>query len=76
MVKAFVFVQVDTGSATDVVAAVVGIDGVVEAHVVAGDYDVVLEMEAPEVPDLYPIVSDRVRAISGVEETRTYIELG
>lgn len=76
MVKAFVFVQVDTGSATEVVATVTEIEGVSEAHVVAGDYDVVLEMEATEVADLYPIVSERVRSIDGVEETRTYIELG
>jgi DNA-binding Lrp family transcriptional regulator len=76
MVKSFVFVQVDTGSATDVVAEVAEIGGVEEAHVVAGNYDVVLEMEASEVTDLYPIVSERVRMIGGVEETRTYIELG
>ena len=76
MVKAFVFVKVATGSAEDVVAEVSAVEGVTEAHVVAGDYDVVLELTADEVANLYPIVSSDVRTIEGVEETRTYIELG
>lgn len=76
MVKAFVFVEVATGSAIDVVAAADAVEGVTEAHVVAGDYDVVVEMESDEVTDLYPIVSGEIRTIEDVESTRTYISMG
>jgi DNA-binding Lrp family transcriptional regulator len=76
MVKAFVFVDTATGTATDVVAAVDAIESVTEAHVVAGDYDVVVELTADIVADLYPVVSGEIRPLDGVEATRTYIEIG
>lgn len=76
MVRAFVFVEVAMGSATDVVAAASESESVVEAHVVAGDYDVVVEVEGEEVADLYPVVTDEIRPITGVDDTRTYIQIG
>jgi DNA-binding Lrp family transcriptional regulator len=76
MVTAFVFVTVATGTATDVVAAAHRVEGVTAARVVAGDYDVVVEMEAEVVAELYPVVSEELRTIEGVEATRTYIAIG
>lgn len=75
MVKAFVFVDAAAGTAGDVVESVRAADGISEAHVVAGTYDVVVEVDAPAVRDLLSVVTREIRTVDGVGTTRTYVAL-
>jgi DNA-binding Lrp family transcriptional regulator len=51
------------------------IDGVTEAHVVAGAYDLVVEMDSENVTNLLDAVSSELGNVEGVGTTRTYIAL-
>ena len=75
MVHAFVLVDATTGDAGKLPALLEAIDGVAEAHVVAGDHDVVVEIEADTVYDVLATVTEHVRPLAGVERTRTYVAL-
>lgn len=73
MVRAFIMVKTDAGKSEDLLAATGDIDGIVEAHIVAGQYDLIVEAEAEEVYDVMHSVATSLRALEGVADTRTYI---
>jgi DNA-binding Lrp family transcriptional regulator len=75
MVHAYVMVTTAAGTSQRVLPEIRGLDGVTEAHVVAGEYDVVVEFEVTDTGELLSRVTDRVQAIDGVESTRTYMAL-
>jgi DNA-binding Lrp family transcriptional regulator len=63
------------GSTQAVHSQVQDIDGVTEAHVVAGAYDLVVEMDSENVTNLLDAVSSELGNVEGVGTTRTYIAL-
>lgn len=73
MVRAFIMVKTAAGKSEDLLAATRDIDGVAEAHIVAGQYDIIVEAEAEEVYDVMHSVATGIRALDGVADTRTYI---
>lgn len=75
MAHAFVFVDATTGAAETLPALLDGVEAVREAHVIAGDHDVVAEVEADAVYDVLGTVTEEVRPLDGVEGTRTYVTL-
>jgi len=76
MVHAFVMVRVSGDADTSGVAdAVSGIGAVTEAHVVAGDFDVVAEVDTPDMYTVLDTVADAVRGVGGVADTRTYVSM-
>lgn len=76
MSRAYILVTVAAGKADAVLEAALSVEEVSEGHIVSGDYDVVLEIGAPEVSEVLRSVVTGVRDIEGVEDTRTYIRLG
>jgi len=75
MVTALIMVKAGAGKATEILDEVRTIDGIAEAHVVAGDYDLIVEFQAQEVYDVLETASTRVQGIDGVTDTRTYVSL-
>lgn len=75
MVHAFVMVKADSVVAETVLDAVLGVTGVTEAHVVAGDFDIIAEVEAEEVYDVLGAAATDIRSIHGVVDTKTYVAL-
>lgn len=75
MVHAVIMVKTGTGRSEDAVVAIRDIDGVTEAHVVAGEYDVIAEVEAEEVYDVLHTASSGIQGLEGVLDTKTYIAL-
>lgn len=73
MVQAYVMVEVGGGDAAGLLDAVLGVDHVKEAHIVAGEYDIIAEVEADEVRDVMSTVATAVRSLTGVADTRTYV---
>jgi DNA-binding Lrp family transcriptional regulator len=75
MVHAFIMVKTTAGKSEALLAAILDLAPVTEAHVVAGDWDVVVEADAGEVYDVIHAVAGDVQDIDGVTDTRTYIAL-
>lgn len=75
MVDAFIMVKTNAGASEDVVELVREMDTVQEAHIVAGEYDVIVEVNAPEVYEILHTASSSIQGLDGVVETKTYIAL-
>ena len=75
MVRAYTAIITGTGASEDVAAAVRDLPGVAEAHVVAGDFDVVSEVEGETVRALQKTVTGGIHEVEGVGTTRTYIQM-
>lgn len=75
MVHAFVMVKTAAGRSEDVLDTVRGLDQISEAHVVAGEFDVIVEAEADEVYEVLHAASSDISGIDGVADTKTYMAL-
>ncbi len=75
MVHAVIMVETGVATSMDVLERIVALDRVLEGHVVAGDYDIVVEVEGDEVYDLLEAASTEIQAVQGVADTRTYVSL-
>lgn len=73
MVRAFIMVKTDAGKSEELLSETRRLDGVAEAHIVAGQYDIIVEALAEEVYEVMQSVATDLRALDGVVDTRTYI---
>jgi DNA-binding Lrp family transcriptional regulator len=75
MVHAFIMVKTDAGKSEDLLADVRSLAGVAEAHIVAGDYDIIVEVDTEEVYEVLHTASSDIQDLEGVADTKTYISL-
>lgn len=75
MPNAYLAVHTAAGTSPEVLATIEDMEEVLDAHVVAGNYDLIVELEAEETEDLLPVVTRDVQGIDGVGATRTYVVL-
>lgn len=73
MVRAFIMVKTGPGHAEGLTEAVRDVERVLEAHVIAGDFDVIVEAEGEEVYDVIHDAATTIRGLEGVVDTKTYI---
>ncbi|MDH5375460.1 MAG: Lrp/AsnC ligand binding domain-containing protein [Candidatus Bathyarchaeota archaeon] len=73
METAFVLISTRTGSETDVLKKVRAINGVEEAFVVYGVYDIVAKLKADTMGELKEIVLQCIRKRSSITSTLTLI---
>ncbi|MFW5950443.1 MAG: Lrp/AsnC ligand binding domain-containing protein [archaeon] len=73
MVRAYIMVKAIAGTAEQLLGDVRNAIGVEEAHVVAGQYDIVVEAERDTVYEIMESVASGIRELDGVADTRTYI---
>lgn len=73
MVRAFIMVKTAAGKSAELQQSIAETGGVTEAHVVAGQYDIIVEAEGEEVYDVIHDAATSVRGLEGVVDTRTYI---
>ncbi len=73
MIKAYVFIV--TNDEDQTLDRVKAIEGVKEAHIVYGTYNVLLILEAPGGKKLKEIVTKAIRHIDGILSTMTTIAL-
>jgi DNA-binding Lrp family transcriptional regulator len=66
-------VKTAAGKSADLQNRIEGMDAVLEAHVVAGQYDIIVEAESGEVYDVIHAVATDLNDLGGVVDTRTYI---
>jgi len=75
MVHAFVMVQTDVGASESLLGMVRDLGPVAEAHIVAGEYDLIIELSVEEVYDVLKTTASEIQSLDGVLETKTYMSL-
>ncbi|GAA0226861.1 Lrp/AsnC ligand binding domain-containing protein [Haladaptatus pallidirubidus] len=75
MVHAFIMVNTAAGKSQGLLDSVRGLGSVEEAHIVAGDYDIVVEVDAEEVYNVLQTSSSDIQGLDGVVDTKTYIAI-
>ena len=75
MVIAYVMVKAYTGEADRLKREIEAVPGVVSAHIVAGDVDVIARVEVETPADVRQVAATEVQNIDGVEDTTTYIAM-
>lgn len=75
MVHAFIMVKSAAGESERLVEAIRGVSAVAEAHIVAGAWDIIAEVDAGEVYDVLKVASSEVQGLQGVNDTKTYITM-
>lgn len=73
MVRAFIMVKTTAGESATVCDLIREMGAVLEAHVVAGQYDIIVEAEGKEVYEVIHAVATDLTELNGVVDTRTYI---
>jgi DNA-binding Lrp family transcriptional regulator len=73
MVRAFVMVKTAAGKSAAPQERISTMEAVLDADIVAGQYDVIVEAEGDEVYTLIDTVATDLRDLGGIVDTRTYI---
>lgn len=73
MSEAFILINTEVGSESEVLKTLMEVEGVVEAYVVYGVYDIVVRVKAPTVEKLKDIVTTAIRKAPKVKSTLTMI---
>lgn len=76
MVHAFIMVKTAAGKSEALLEDIEALDSVEEAHVVAGDWDVIVEARTAEIYDVLHTAASDIQDLDGVSETKTYIAMG
>lgn len=71
MVRAYVLITTTAGKALEVVHRLQGQDGILQADAITGEYDVIVQIEAQDVPGIGRLIVDKVQAADGVFKTVT-----
>ena len=71
--SAYVLINAELGNEEQVLAALQEIEGVIEAHMVYGVYDVIAKITAETLGDLKEVISFKVRRLDHVRSTLTMI---
>ncbi|ELY44697.1 Lrp/AsnC ligand binding domain-containing protein [Natronorubrum sulfidifaciens] len=75
MVHAFIMVKTAAGKSEGLLESIRDLEPVTDAHIVAGNYDIIAEIDAAEVYEILEAVSSSMQALEGVSETKTYIAM-
>ena len=73
MATAFVLINAEIGSESDVLKDLKGIPEVKEAHMVYGVYDIIARVETETMQDLKDTISWKIRRLDKVRSTLTMI---
>jgi len=75
MVTAYVMVKAHTGDADRLKDEIGAIEGVTEAHIVAGDVDLIAKVSVDTPAAVKDVAATHIQDIEGVESTQTYIAM-
>ncbi len=73
MERAIVLFHVQSGSETHVLQNIKKVEGVEEAHLSYGPYDIEAKLRADYMDDLKKLISNNLRKINGVRSTSSLI---
>lgn len=69
--KAYILINVRTGNLSEVLIHLKRLDGVIEANMTFGPYDIVAVVKTPDLQHLGQMLAQAIQPIPGVEETLT-----
>ena len=72
-IKAYVLIVTDPGATKRVYEALSKVEGVAELHEVMGPYDIIVELDVPNLVDVPPILSTQIRTIPGIQSTTSLV---
>jgi DNA-binding Lrp family transcriptional regulator len=75
MVTAYVMIKANTGDADRLRDEIEAVDGVLEAHIVAGDVDLIAKVQVDSPAAVKDVAATHIQGIDGVEGTQTYIAM-
>ncbi|MFW5938115.1 MAG: Lrp/AsnC family transcriptional regulator [Halanaeroarchaeum sp.] len=75
MVTAYILIEAVAGEADRLRDEISALDTVVDAHVVAGDVDLIAKIEVDSPQDVKAVAADTVQSLDGVTSTETYISM-
>ncbi len=75
-VKAYILVVADPGKTPNVVNALRQVQGVNVVSEVTGPYDIVIELQVPQLADLPELLHQRIRSVDGIGKTVTCVAVG
>jgi len=75
MVVAYVLVKANTGEADRLLEEISDVDGIVDAHIVAGDVDFIAKVDVDTPTKVKDISANAIQRIDGIESTETYISM-
>lgn len=75
MVHAFIMVKTAAGKSEGLLADIRNLERTDDAHIVAGNYDIIAEVDVDGVYEVLETVSSGIQGLDGVSETKTYIAL-
>jgi DNA-binding Lrp family transcriptional regulator len=73
MPRAYVLFNVESGAEDQVLTAIRSLDGIEEAYVAYGVYDLVIRVKADSMEKLKEVVTHKLRTIKNVRSTLTLI---
>jgi DNA-binding Lrp family transcriptional regulator len=73
MPRAYVLFNVESGAEDQVLTAIRSLDGIEEAYVAYGVYDLVIRVKADSMEKLKEVVTHKLRTIRNVRSTLTLI---
>ncbi len=76
--EAYVLVKIATetdicGFSRSVVEKLCKMKGVVDSHLLFGDFDAILKLDLPKIHDIENMVMEEIRMIEGIESTLTLL---
>ena len=75
MVTAYVMVKAHTGAADRLKSDIEAVDGVVEAHIVAGDVDLIAVVDVETPAGVKTVAATEIQSVDGVGSTQTYVAM-
>lgn len=73
MATAFIMIQTAAGKSAVLQDQIAEMNAVNTAHVVAGQYDIIVEAEGDDVYTVIQTVATDIHELDGIVDTRTYI---
>jgi DNA-binding Lrp family transcriptional regulator len=75
VIEAYVMIMTSAGTSRELLPRIREIDGVRRANIVAGEFDVIVDVEAGDQQELLALVSEEIQSLPGVGRTRTCVVL-
>lgn len=75
MVEAYVMIMTSAGTTRSLLPEIREVEGVRRANIVAGEFDIVADVEADTTQHLLSLITDEIQSLEGVGRTRTAIIL-
>jgi DNA-binding Lrp family transcriptional regulator len=72
-IRAFILISVEPAKTKGALLALSEKEGIISASIVAGRYDIVLEVEAKDIKSLSDTIIANIRTVDGVRQTETLV---